>query len=223
MKHTTTTRMLSLLTVAAAAAACGSEVSSTVLARSLLDDAAAPVDGATPDGAAPDDAAAPVDAAPPWMPPAGTNTACVSDARWTRGNRGSSVMNPGQACVSCHVRMAEGPTGIGGTAYYLDHEENNCNGYTGDAPGGPSGAAYVEVVDADGTMLRLRVGRTGNFGTSAALVFPLRSARVVGPTGLVNEMSSPVPNGDCNSCHTQAGTTTEPGGDPAPGRITVPL
>ena len=132
-------------------------------------------------------------------------------------------MNPGQACVTCHVSMAEGPRGIGGTAYYLDHEMNNCNGYTGTAPGGPAGTAYVELVDANGAMARLTINSAGNFYRTAPMAYPLRSARVIGPTGLINEMSSPVPNGDCNSCHTQAGTTTEPGGDPAPGRITVPL
>jgi hypothetical protein len=161
------------------------------------------------------------------MPPPEADPSCVSGTRWNPAARASSSMDPGQACLTCHTRRTDAADPepfhvIGGTAYYALHEVDNCYGYTGMAPN-PAGTAYVEVVDADGTMLRLRVGRTGNFGTSAALVFPLRSARVVGPTGLVNEMSSPVPNGDCNSCHTQAGTTTEPGGDPAPGRITVPL
>lgn len=226
MTTTTTPRLLLLLSLAAAGAACSSEVSSTVLARPVLDGAVS--DGASTAADAPTpDAAAPDDAPPPWMPPAGTDTSCVSNTRWNPASRPSALMAPGQACLTCHARRTDAADPepfhvIGGTAYYALHEVDNCYGFTGLAPN-PTGAAYVELVDADGTMLRLRVGRSGNFGTSSALVFPLRSARVVGPTGLVNEMGSEVPHGDCNACHTEAGTTTEPGADPAPGRITVPL
>ena len=41
--------------------------------------------------------------------------------------------------------------------------------------------------------------------------------------GDCNAMDGDAPHGDCNACHTQMGTTTVAGGDPAPGRITVPL
>lgn len=189
------------------------------------DDGSSASDGATgTDGSTTEDASTGTDAAPSWMPPAGTDTSCVSGVRWTRGNRGSQLMNPGQACNTCHARDPEAPvTTVAGTVFYLDHEVNNCNGYTGSAPGGPTGRAYVEVIDATGTTLRLAVNTAGNFYTERALSFPLRTARVIGPTGLINEMGSEVPSGDCNSCHTQAGTTTVMGGDPAPGRITVPL
>lgn len=184
----------------------------------------ATTDSATSDGGTSDDATSSTDAAPSWMPPAGTDPACVSGVRWTRGNRGSQLMNPGQACNTCHARDPEAPvTTVAGTVYYLDHETNNCNGYTGSASGGPTGRAYVEVVDATGATIRLAVNTAGNFYTERVIEFPLRTARVIGPTGLINEMGSEVPDGDCNSCHTQAGTTTVSGGDPAPGRIIVPL
>lgn len=188
-------------------------------------DGATTGDGATgSDGGTTDDATPGTDAAPSWMPPAGTDPACVSGVRWTRGNRGSQLMNPGQACNACHARDIEAPvTTVAGTVYYLDHEANNCNGYTGSAPGGPTGRAYVEVVDATGATIRLAVNTAGNFYTERVMEFPLRTARVIGPTGLINEMGSEVPNGDCNSCHTQMGTTTVTGGDDAPGRIIVPL
>ncbi len=225
-----------LLALGALLGACGADTTGMVNARGVNDDAATATDGATndanttddgavvTDGATGSDASAPDDAAAPtWTPPAGTNTACVSGTTWTRGNRGSQLMNPGQACIACHTSMREGPTGLGGTAYYLDHEMNNCNGYSGRTPGGPSGTAYVEIVDATGRTARLTVNSAGNFITSTRFTYPLRTARVIGPTGLVNEMSSPVPNGDCNSCHTQDGTTTVAGGDSAPGRIVVPL
>ena len=51
MKTPTTHRLLLLLTLAAAGAACSSEVTSTVLARPVLDDAATAGDAATPDDA----------------------------------------------------------------------------------------------------------------------------------------------------------------------------
>ncbi len=235
--NTTSLRFALMFVLATTAAACGGDVTTGVPARgipgedvpavtddtpSTPDGSVAPDSAVTPDGSTPEDVVAPPDDTG-WQPPPGTDTSCVSGTRWTRGNRGSASMNPGQACINCHRSMREGPQYLGGTVYYLANEVNNCNGYSGRAPGGPSGTAYVEITDGAGRMVRLTVNAAGNFSTNSAFTFPLRSARVVGPTGLTNEMSSPIPHGDCNACHTQMGTTTIAGGDPAPGRITVPL
>ena len=239
--NTSSLRFALMFVLSASAAACGGDVTTGVQGRGVPgedvpvatgdtpttpDGSVTPDASVTPDGTTPDDVVAPPDDAG-WQPPPGTDTSCVSGTRWTRGNRGSSAMNPGQACVNCHQSMrtdpTEAPASIGGTAYYLPNEVNNCNGYTGVVPGGMGGVAYVDVVDATGRSLRMRIGTSGNFYSLSTLSYPLRSARVVGPSGAVNEMSSPVPHGDCNACHTQMGTTTVAGGDPAPGRITVPL
>lgn len=203
------------------AVSCGSQTETLVNQR--VGDSAVATDAPV---AAEDTPATTEDATPPppWTPPEGTDPACVTGSRWTGGNRESPFMNPGQACQACHVRSRGAPQlTAGGTVYYLDHETNNCNGYSGTVPGGMGGTAYVELVDANNRTVRLRVNAAGNFYTQTALAFPLMTARVIGPTGLINEMSSPVPHGDCNGCHSQMGTSTVAGADPAPGRVVVPL
>lgn len=173
-------------------------------------DAAAPVDVAADVPLVEDMGMAPVDVPPP--------SPCTSGVYWTRGNRGSVLMNPGQACISCHVRMREGPELVGGTAYGDDGQEDNCYGFSG-----TSAMAYVEATDAAGLTFRMTVNQAGNFyyNGRTALRFPLRDIAVVGPNGRRNEMDSDAPHGDCNGCHTTTGTSTVVGLDPAPGRILV--
>lgn len=159
------------------------------------------------------------DVPPPRFDPA---AACISDTRWSRGNRGSPSMNPGRACLECHRRDRDAPIqSVAGTAFYAPHEEDLCNGYSGDPPGSRQGAATVRLIDANGVMLTLPVNAAGNFFTDDRLAFPLRLAEVIGPTGLRRAMGEAVPHGDCNLCHTRQGTDTPTG--LAPGRITVPL
>jgi len=159
------------------------------------------------------------DVPPPRFDPA---AACISNTRWTRLNRGSPLMNPGRACLDCHRRDRDAPIqSVAGTAYYVRHEEDLCNGYSGDPPGSRQGGATVRLIDANGVMLTLPVNAAGNFFTDDRLAFPLRLAEVIGPTGLRRAMGEAVPHGDCNLCHTREGTDTPTG--LAPGRITVPL
>lgn len=141
---------------------------------------------------------------------------CVSGVRWTMGNEGSSAMNPGQACVACHVReRSDGPRVIGGTVYAQPMQVDDCNGVRG------TGSAYVEATDATGRTFRMTINSAGNFyyNQRTAVVMPLRGVTVVAPSGQRNAMDGDAPHGDCNACHTLAGTTTVAGGDPAPGRI----
>ncbi|MFO0608504.1 MAG: hypothetical protein U0324_35390 [Polyangiales bacterium] len=182
---------------------------------SAPDVATAPDAATTPDAmTAPDDVAAAPDAAPDVPPPT-----CVSGVHWTRGNRGSDFMNPGQACIACHVRDREAPTfSVAGTVFNDYHEEDNCNGFAS----GTAGTAYVEIIDATGRTWRLTANRVGNFFSENAIPGPFRRTRVYGPTGAYNEMSSAPASGDCNRCHTQAGTNYVDPMDPAPGRLTVP-
>ncbi len=209
---------LSLLAVCAGAS-CAPDVVGYRPARdagATVDAPATPIDVgsdvATVVDAPEADVSSPADTPPP--------SPCTSGIHWTRGNRGSTQMNPGQACVACHVRMrADGPTLVGGTAYGDDGQEDNCYGFPG-----TTGAAYVEATDAAGFAIRMAINQAGNFYYSGrtALRFPLHGVAVVGPGGLRNEMDDDAPNGDCNGCHTVTGTSTVAGFDPAPGRILVP-
>lgn len=138
---------------------------------------------------------------------------CTSNTTWTRGNSGSSRMNPGRACLSCHAQEndpgdEEAPEGIGGTLYPTAHEPDLCNGLPG--------AATVVLTGSDGREFRLSVNDVGNFHMyrNNALLRPY-TARVEF-AGRTRRMSTPQMSGDCNSCHTQAGTNG------APGRILAP-
>lgn len=184
------------------------------------DAAATPDVATTPDVVAPDGPAMTDAAVTPDAAPDGPALTCVSGVRWTRGNRGSDFMNPGQACIQCHARDNEAPTlSVGGTVFNAPHEEDNCNGFNGPTAGG---AAYVEIVDATGRTWRLDINRAGNFFSEDPIPGPFRRTRVYGPGGRYNEMSAAPASGDCNRCHTQAGSNYVDPADPAPGRLVVP-
>ena len=157
------------------------------------------------------------------IPDSGPPSSCVSGTHWTGGTRGSASMEPGLACINCHVtRRADAPQIIGGTAYNQPNEEDNCNGFRG-TNSIAAGGSYIEATDANNYTFRMAINAAGNFyyGGRTAIRFPLHGVASVGPSGMRNEMTSEPPNGDCNSCHTQMGTTTVAGADPAPGRIVV--
>jgi hypothetical protein len=131
---------------------------------------------------------------------------CASGERWTGGNAESSLMQPGRTCISCHQAQGEGPRfDVAGTVYGADHEESDCYGVAG---------AQIVLTDHDGRAFTLKANSAGNFSHRGAITFPLQASVVHG--GASRTMALPVPNGDCNSCHTAAG---EQG---APGRIIVP-
>ncbi len=151
------------------------------------------------------------DAGPPPSDPLNAPPTCTSNTTWTRGTNGSSSMEPGQACISCH-----GSTGgeapkfvIAGTLYPTGHEPDNCNGVNG------STGAKVVVTGSNGTALTLTPNSAGNFYSSTTLPPPYQ-AKVVSSTGLERAMSGTASTGDCNTCHTQNGANS------APGRITLP-
>lgn len=148
-----------------------------------------------------------------------TPPSCVSGQTWMDRNRGSRLMHPGQACVSCHVRTAdEGPMLLAGTVFHHEREVDDCYGVAGNRR---TSGGYVEVTDANNTVVRMPLNEAGNFyyEGSAALQMPLHGITVVSPTGGRNSMDGEAPHGDCNGCHTREGTNTVAGADPAPGRI----
>jgi hypothetical protein len=144
----------------------------------------------------------------PTVDPYNTPVVCTSNVHWTRGDRGSALMHPGGECVSCHD-VNNGPAiAFGGTLYPTAHEPDDCNGV---------GGAQVAVTDAAGHVFTVTANSAGNFylRPTSTLTFPI-TAKVTTTNGMVREMTTPQDNGDCNSCHTEAGS------DLAPGRIMLP-
>ena len=109
--------------------------------------------------------------------------------------------------------MSDGPTTtLGGTLFPTAHEPIDCNGTSA------GGAAVVQITDAAGQVFSLPVNQAGNFyllaGGSPAITMPYR-AKIIA-NGKERAMSAAQSTGDCNSCHTEAGTNG------APGRIMAP-
>jgi hypothetical protein len=151
------------------------------------------------------------------LPPAqvdlvfGGPTVCSSGRYWRGGNEGSEWMSPGQACVACHRREGdEAPIyAIAGTVYTTGHEPDDCNG-TG------STDIKVRVIDARGRTALLSTNSAGNFMTTQAFAFPAQVAVVRGSEVRPMDGAINAADGDCNRCHSEAGS------DGAPGRIALP-
>jgi hypothetical protein len=126
------------------------------------------------------------------------------------------TMMPGRACNACHAdfNAATGEAApifrFSGTVYATGHEPDDCVGV------GKNGA-QVWVTDSTGFIFAARVNASGNFALEAPKqrLVPPYTAKVV-YMGREREMLTPQTNGDCNTCHTQAGASS------APGRIVLP-
>jgi hypothetical protein len=139
-------------------------------------------------------------------PFAGGST-CTS-GQYSSAREGNS-MAPGQACVACHSRSREAPLfAIAGTVYPSGHEPDNCMGSAG---------AQVVITDASGAVFTLNTNSAGNFsysGRNGPVALPYRAKVVL--NGRERAMSATQQSGDCNSCHSQSGSSG------APGRIALP-
>jgi hypothetical protein len=125
---------------------------------------------------------------------------------------GSSTMDPGQPCVSCHAAQGGPAFVFGGTVYPTAHEPDNCNGVNGTTDG-----AQVVITDKNGKTITMNVNSAGNFyysGVSGAVAFPYQAQVKQG--GKSRAMTTAQTTGDCNSCHTVNGANM------APGRIMLP-
>ena len=146
----------------------------------------------------------------PVPDPYDTPVVCTSLAYWTGGDRESPSMHPGRACIACHEDEGEGPTlAIAGTLYPTPHEPSECNGVAA------SSGAMIIIADANGTEHRLTPNSAGNFALEAER-FALPYTARVAYQGRERIMVEPQTDGDCNGCHTEAGTSF------APGRIFLP-
>jgi mono/diheme cytochrome c family protein len=127
-----------------------------------------------------------------------TPTVCTSNTTWN--GRQNKSMAPGEACMGCHGNMS-----AGGTVYPTAHEPDDCNGV---------GGSQVIITDATGKVYTLPVNSAGNFYTGSTIKKPYTAKVVSG--GKTRVMVGPQTNGDCNACHTEAGTQK------APGRVMAP-
>lgn len=192
MKHTSFLFVSIAAAALAAVSACGGSSGNSDVGSSS---------GDTSDGGS-DDAAGGDDGGDPYATP----TVCTSGATWTHGDRGSSAMHPGRACITCHTQNGGPRMTIAGTVYPTAHEPDDCNGV--------SGGVKIVITGADGNVVTLSANSVGNFYSTTTIATPFH-AKVVA-NGRERAMTAGQTSGDCNSCHTEKGSKD------APGRIMAP-
>jgi hypothetical protein len=153
---------------------------------------------------------------PPSPDPFAAPAACSSGVTRDPNESESPLMMPGHACNACHADVAAS-TGeaaplfrFAGTVYPTAHEPDDC-------VGAAAYRAQVWVTDANGVIQSATINRSGNFSLEAsfpAFVPPYEAE--VRFEGRERHMLTPQMEGDCNSCHTEAGANG------APGRIVLP-
>jgi len=128
-------------------------------------------------------------------------------ARWVDGDRASTGMHPGGACLGCHADAAPtvSLTSAGSVMSYWD-EADDCAGEPG---------VTVEVTGADGVIQTAVTNGTGNFLFFDPIATPY-TARVIDASGAARAMTGPQTDLDCNRCHQASGV------DGAPGRVVPP-
>ncbi len=147
---------------------------------------------------------------------------CTSGATYTGGDRGKGDMYPGQACIACHLKEREGQAlWLGGTVYPSAHEPNDCIAKITDSP------VQVVITDSNSppkTYTLTASPASGNFRLpkTSATGFKMPYTAKVVYQGRERVMVKPQTDGDCNGCHSAAGTAVPPSTDKAPGRILLP-
>lgn len=145
----------------------------------------------------------------------GAPSRCTSGTYRDPNESEGPEMMPGVACNACHAQAnaqsGEGDAPIfafAGTLFPSAHEPDTC--VAPEAQG-----ALVVVRDGNGAEFSATVNLVGNFSLETSeLVFPI-TARVISG-GRERVMARPAAHGDCNLCHSLAGSFA------APGRIVLP-
>jgi hypothetical protein len=157
------------------------------------------------------------DAAPPPPDPTFTGPSVCASGQYYQPDPTGDVnanMNPGQACIKCHAQ--EGPGApqftIAGTVFPTGHVPDSC--LPTSAQSADLTKAQVVITDKNNQTLTLAVNTSGNFYSLQTIAFPF-TAKVV-YQGKQRAMATPQSTGDCNTCHTNAGSNN------APGRIALP-
>jgi len=125
---------------------------------------------------------------------------CTSGTSWKSGQNAN--MRPGEACGGCH-----GSSVVAGTVYPTGHEPDKCNG--------SNAGAQIIITDKNGTKTTITANSVGNFLIQKSIAKPYTA--VVSYNGKTRAMVGSQTSTDCNSCHTQKGSSS------APGRIVLPL
>jgi hypothetical protein len=140
---------------------------------------------------------------------------CLSGTRWTGYSSPDQKMSPGKDCIGCHLDNDGPPLVAAGTVYAIEDNasqiENDCFGLEG---------VEVELEGADGTLLKTKTNRAGNFYFDgypidlpkpyvARLSYTTPEGRVISPQMVVTEPSY----GGCARCHSSTAEAT-PGLDP---------
>ena len=154
------------------------------------------------------------DAGIPVIDPFASAPICASNRMWSSGNRGSSSMNPGLACISCHSSGHDPRYAIAGTLYPTAHEPGLCDGVNGGTIG-----VQIVIVGANGQSVTVTPNAAGNFYWSGSLAAPYKAKVVY--MGRERAMIEAQTSGDCNNCHTQDGAMPS-STMKAPGRILLP-
>lgn len=157
--------------------------------------------------------------------PQGTNTAChfvdagvapttcETSTFWAGGNDASEEMNPGLACRQCHIDMRPSVAfEFSGTVYREAHAKDTCNA-------GLDAGVTIQIIDKNGqvALSMTPYDLSGNFrsdGVTSGVALPYTVR--LNANGKTARMLTPQMSGDCNSCHTEQGTSG------AVGRITHP-
>jgi hypothetical protein len=152
--------------------------------------------------------------------PFDTPSVCSSNRYWQDGDDGSVLMFPGRACIACHtqVNLEEGEEEapvflVAGTLYPDGHAPNDCNGVRGN-----SGVSVV-ITDNKQRRYTLKPNDAGNFFLKRSASNPFEypyTVKLVAASGAERFMNAAQQSGDCNGCHTEAGTQG------APGRVLAP-
>ena len=135
--------------------------------------------------------------------PTGGQPTCATNSYWTQGNRESSDMNPGLACLACHASSGERDKSyvFSGTVFPAFHEKDQCSAR-------PPSGVRVEIYDKNGALVLAMTPQpfSGNFHSSTSVSVALPYTAKVVANGRISEMTTPQTNGDCNGCHTVQGT-----------------
>jgi hypothetical protein len=138
---------------------------------------------------------------------------CASGEIWAFQDKDNPRMNPGRSCVQCHAEEndpAQAPLyAFAGTVMRAEHEGDDCRGVE---------SMTVIVTGADGAEFEMQGNSAGNFwlAPETEVLLPY-TARIVDDMGHERVQQNAVDNGDCASCHTQAGSNG------AAGRLVPPL
>jgi hypothetical protein len=154
-------------------------------------DAAEVVDAARAVDAAPEPRDAAVD---PWgLPPTCSGTMVAATV-------GRPTDQPGSACVACHTSGGGPRWNLGGTVYPTGHEPTLCTGVDG------ASKMTVELTGGNGSHQVLAVNAVGNFFGTATVTSPFTAKIVRAGSERASGATHTAAMGDCNGCHTQAGT-----------------